>query len=276
MSYCSYNTSNLMMNLNYLYNSALYSAGNPFSSSSFYSTPRYDFSNNTYMNYNSGSLFNMPYMINSYYTPTYSYDNYYQPTYNLPILNYLETVGYGSYNQVFNSYPSYQYSYPSYNYSSSYYSNLSNSYSKYNNSNSKISGKNTKDISVWKKLGYNAQKGMQLAKNALNSAVGFTGYCARYVKNAIAKTGLGNYQAGDAYQMISIMRKNKNFKEINPNTVNVNNLPAGCVLVFDRGAQGYSGKYGHTEITDGNGRGISDGITNNLKKPTAIFMPVAA
>ena len=75
--------------------------------------------------------------------------------------------------------------------------------------------------------------------------------------------------------MPSILRNNKNFKEIPVDTVNVKDLPAGCVLVYDKGSQGYSRKYGHTEITTGDGRAVSDGITKNLyKKPSAIFMPV--
>lgn len=135
---------------------------------------------------------------------------------------------------------------------------------------------NTKDISAWEKIGYSAKKGVQLAKNALSNAVGFTGYCAKFVKNAICKSNLGEYEYGNACDMTAIMRRNKNFKEINPNTVDVNNLPAGCVLVYDKGVRGYSKKYGHTEITDGNGRGISDGISHHLRKPSAIFMPVVA
>jgi len=123
--------------------------------------------------------------------------------------------------------------------------------------------------------GYNACAGTKLANIALNNSVGWTGYCAKSVKNAICKADLGSYQYGHAYQMPSILRNNKNFKEIPVDTVNVKDLPAGCVLVYDKGSQGYSSKYGHTEITTGDGRAVSDGITKNLyKKPSAIFMPV--
>ncbi len=133
------------------------------------------------------------------------------------------------------------------------------------------------NASLWKKLGYAAQKGWQLAKNAVSRAIGFTGKCAKYVKNAICKTGLGKYEYGNACDMVGIMRKNKNFKEINPNGVDLKKLPAGCVLVYGKGVAGYSSKYGHTEITTGSGKAVSDGVTKNLhRKPTAIFMPVAA
>ena len=139
-----------------------------------------------------------------------------------------------------------------------------------------ILGQN-QNASLWKRLGYSAKKGWELAKKVVSGAVGFIGKCARYVKNAISKAGLGKYEYGNACDMVSIMRRNKNFKEINPNGVDLKKLPAGCVLVYGKGVAGYSKKYGHTEITTGNGKAVSDGVTQNLhRKPTAIFMPVAA
>ena len=123
--------------------------------------------------------------------------------------------------------------------------------------------------------GYNAFKGKNLAKIALNRSVGWTGYCAAYVKSAIQEANLGAYKYGHAYQMPSILRNNSNFKEISPEGVDVGKLPAGCVLVYDKNTEGYSKKYGHTEITTGDGRAVSDGITKNLyKKPSSIFIPV--
>ena len=122
---------------------------------------------------------------------------------------------------------------------------------------------------------YDADAGKRLAKTALNKAVGWTGYCARYVKTAIEKAGLGAYEYGHAFQMPSILRRNKNFKEISVESVDVRDLPAGCVLVYGKGKSGYSSSWGHTEITTGDGRAVSDGITKNLHKtPSAIFMPV--
>lgn len=127
----------------------------------------------------------------------------------------------------------------------------------------------------WSRLGYDANAGARLAGVARDNSVGFTGYCARYVKNAICDAGLGNYEYGHAYQMDDILRRNSNFREI-PASTDVKSLPAGCVLVFNQGSRGYSSSYGHTEITDGKGHGISDGVTRNLRQPDAIFMPVAA
>lgn len=124
---------------------------------------------------------------------------------------------------------------------------------------------------------YNATLGKKLANIALRNARGsFGGSCARYVKTAISQAGAGEYKSGHGYQMTNILKNNKNFKQISPNSVNVNDLPAGCVLVYAKGAQGYNSKYGHTEITTGDGKGVSDGITKKLLKPTAIFVPVTA
>lgn len=122
---------------------------------------------------------------------------------------------------------------------------------------------------------YNPSKGERLANIALNRAVGWKKQCATYVKSSIQAANLGSYVFGHAYQMTNILRNNKNFKEISPDIVDVSKLPAGCVLVYDRGTQGYSKQFGHTEITTGDGRAVSDGITKNLhKKPSAIFIPV--
>lgn len=121
---------------------------------------------------------------------------------------------------------------------------------------------------------YNSSAGEKLARYALSHSNGFTGNCAKFVKKAIANTGLGAYKSGHAYQMPSILRNNPHFKEVSPSSVNVKELPAGCIIVFDRGMYDYSNKYGHVEITTGDGRGVSDGITKNLQQPSAIFVPV--
>ena len=123
--------------------------------------------------------------------------------------------------------------------------------------------------------GYDADAGIKLAKTAMEKAVGWTGYCARYVKTAIRDSGLGEYVSGHAFQMPKILRKNKNFRELSKYQVDVKKLPAGCILVYGKGVSGYSSAYGHVEITTGDGRAVSDGITKNLRNnPTAIFMPV--
>lgn len=129
--------------------------------------------------------------------------------------------------------------------------------------------------------GYNATAGEKLAKIAMDrrqtdrwSNIKGTGKCATYTKEAIEAAGMGSYVMGDGYQMTSILSKNKNFKQISPNGIDVKDLPAGCVLVYGKGVSGYHKQYGHTEITTGDGRGVSQAITYNVRKPSAIFIPV--
>lgn len=122
---------------------------------------------------------------------------------------------------------------------------------------------------------YNAENGKKLARIALaNSPKTWKKECATYVKNAIKDAGLGEYETGDAHEVDNILAKNPNFKQISTENIDVNELPAGCILVYEKGVQGYDKNYGHVEITTGDKRGVSDGITNNLREPSSIFIPV--
>lgn len=124
---------------------------------------------------------------------------------------------------------------------------------------------------------YNAEKGEKLAKEVtkgLSSAK--TGYCAMAVKKGIVKAGLGSYESGHAYQMTEILRKNNNFKEVSPSSVDIKNLPAGCILVYGKNNNsGYSKTYGHVEVTRGDTTAASFCVTNNIRpNPEAVFIPV--
>ncbi len=123
---------------------------------------------------------------------------------------------------------------------------------------------------------YNEEKGAELAREiaSVSTNGGFDGYCARNVKEAIMDAGLGGYQPGHGYQMAGILAGNKNFREIPTRNIDLKKLPAGCVLVYDKGVAGYSSQYGHTEITLGNGTAASGGITHNIRDGARVFMPV--
>lgn len=123
-------------------------------------------------------------------------------------------------------------------------------------------------------IGYNSEKGSALAKTVANNAVGFTNRCAGYVRQALDKTGLGTGVRGDGYEYASILSNNPNFKEVSTKNLNLSSLPAGCVLVYDRGVAGYSRQYGHVEVTLGNGQAVSDGVTNNIRNGARVFVPV--
>ena len=130
------------------------------------------------------------------------------------------------------------------------------------------------NISLLKSIGYDSTKGDRLAKIAKKNASGFSGNCATYVKRDIAAAGLGKYEYGHAFQCDDILRKNPNFKEISTVGLDLKTLPAGCVLVYERGVAGYSNKYGHIEITDGKGNAYSDGKTRNIGPGAKVFIPV--
>lgn len=126
--------------------------------------------------------------------------------------------------------------------------------------------------------GYDSRLGARLARDVASHAQSHsTGYCARYVSNALARLGLSSSR-GDAWQLKYSLRKNPNFKEVDVASVDVKKLPAGCILVYDKGAANYSSKYGHVEVTLGNGKAASDFVNSNIKKSSnmSVFVPVSA
>lgn len=126
-----------------------------------------------------------------------------------------------------------------------------------------------------KGLKYSSAKGQKLAKDMANHSVGFTGHCSRYVREGLQRTGLYNGHTASAYQMGGTLAKNKNFQEVSPNSVNLKDLPAGCILVYDKGAAGYNSTHGHIEVTLGDGTACSDGRTRNVRRTNnmRIFVP---
>ena len=123
---------------------------------------------------------------------------------------------------------------------------------------------------------YSSVNGQKLARDIANHSVGFTGYCSKYVREALQRAGLYNGHTMSAYQMGAVLANNKNFKEVSPSSVDLNNLPAGCILVYDRGAAGYNSQHGHIEVTLGDGTACSDGRTYNIRNAQnmRIFVPV--
>mgnify|MGYP000124486137 CR=1 FL=1 len=139
-------------------------------------------------------------------------------------------------------------------------------------SSNKVNNKPSLDL---KNVGYNPSKGQKLANIAKQNATGFKGLCATYVKKDIEKAGLGKYEYGHAFQCADILRRNPNFKEISTKGLDLSSLPAGCVLVYGKKVAKYNPKYGHIEITDGNGNAYSDGKTGRIRPGAKVFVPVS-
>lgn len=123
-------------------------------------------------------------------------------------------------------------------------------------------------------VGYNEEKGLKLAQAVKMNATSFKGHCARSVRKALEECGLGTGIRGDGHDYAYILSNNKNFKEISTSNLDLSDLPAGCILVYDKGVAGYSSKYGHVEITLGNGQAASDGITSDIRQGARVFVPV--
>ncbi len=137
---------------------------------------------------------------------------------------------------------------------------------------------NTKPNESLKDVNFDSTAANRLAQNVLSHASGSSkGACAEYVSNAIQNSGIP-VTRGHAYQMINNLKANKNFKEINVSKSELASLPAGCILVYPRGAAGYSSQYGHIEITLGNGTAASDFVNKNPKysDQMRVFVPVTA
>ena len=206
--------------------------------------------------------------------------------------------------QYFMPYGATRYMTPSYNvqpYSSSYYypsfGTVTSSYKPAVSSNSesskvkssaktkktkkttKISTKNK--LSELNKLGYSKEIGQKLAQDAVNNIKKVYDkekpQCATYVKNAIERCGLGEYELGHAYKCADILRRNPNFKEVKISGKDLKKLPAGCIIVYPKGDAGYSSQYGHIEISLGNGKAVSD-FVNNIKASdnATVFIPINA
>lgn len=128
-------------------------------------------------------------------------------------------------------------------------------------------------------VNYDAEKGKELVSDALNHAHRkSTHQCAQYVKESIERVGLGDYESGHAYACADILSNNPNFKEINVSGSDLKKLPAGCVIVYDKGDAGYSADYGHIEFTTGKGNAVSDFVSNRIKPSdnARVFVPVSS
>ena len=126
-------------------------------------------------------------------------------------------------------------------------------------------------------LEYDNSAGTRLAQDIAGHASGFEGHCARFVSNALERVGMSNGQRANATDMDTVLDNNQNFRAIKVSSQEeLRNLPAGCVVVYERGAAGYNKTYGHIEVTLGNGHAASDGVTRNMRYSDnmTVYVPV--
>lgn len=136
---------------------------------------------------------------------------------------------------------------------------------------------------------YNKQKGETLARNVVSILPKDRDpeypLCARYVKLATAKSGLGPYVYGpNGAGCKNVYRANPNFKEVKVKGEDFDKLPAGSVVVYDafdnvtnkKGENLQFDEDGHVLVALGDGRGCSDIIEDEILQSdnAYTFIPV--
>lgn len=131
---------------------------------------------------------------------------------------------------------------------------------------SKVSAKDVKGT-AW---------GKALAADAESHATGSGGWCFKYVRQALERHGVTGVGGASAYMAADQLARNSNFKEISVSESDLRNLPAGYVVVWNRG-NGASRQHGHICISLGDGREASDVIrkmTQGYGTSFRVFQPV--
>jgi hypothetical protein len=134
--------------------------------------------------------------------------------------------------------------------------------------------------------GYDKETAKKLAGQSLAETAGrksSIGYCARYVNNALEKAGLvdtDSTRKPSAYQLASVYENNPAFAKVEVSREELKNLPAGCIVVWQRGGgfgQAFA-KHGHVFITQGNGKATSDYLQDikDYNTPFTVFVPKKA
>ena len=117
-----------------------------------------------------------------------------------------------------------------------------------------------------------SELGKKIAADAQNTATGSGGYCFKYVSETLRKFGI-NTSGASAYMAADQLAKNPKVKEVNVSPQDFKKLPAGAIVVWDKGA---GHEHGHISVALGNGKEASDvirdQITNYGTKPR-VFIP---
>ncbi|MEI8378023.1 MAG: CHAP domain-containing protein [bacterium] len=126
--------------------------------------------------------------------------------------------------------------------------------------------------------GYDYKKGLLLAKSAqeyIKKHGSSIGHCAKGVNNVLNSLGI-DISRGDAWQQADKLAHNDNFKEVEVAAENLDKLPPGAIVVWNKTNKS---PYGHISIATGNGKEISDHKQNQIKSlrgddTCRVFIPV--
>ncbi len=118
--------------------------------------------------------------------------------------------------------------------------------------------------------------GREIARAALRESTDGDsngGLCARDVRTALAAVGI-NIARGDAWTKAEVLAKDHRFREIKVSKAELDKLPPGAIVVWDKGA---GMPYGHVSIALGDGREASDRLRQQSHYNTSfrVFMPIS-
>ncbi len=119
---------------------------------------------------------------------------------------------------------------------SGYYQPFFTPFSIFSNPNNRMQNPFANNTSIFDNRQQREFKGKVLYQNALAGIPAVNPdppLCARYVKNAIVKSGLGIYELGNGEQTKYMLRKNPNFVEVAVEGKDLKNLPEGTVITYD-------------------------------------------
>jgi len=121
-------------------------------------------------------------------------------------------------------------------------------------------------------LGEGTAWGKALAADAGKNANGPGGYCYKWVAQALARHGVSVHGAS-AYMAADQLAKSDKFREVKIDPKDFKKLPAGAVVVWDKG-NGH--EHGHISIALGNGKEASDKLRDqitNYGTSARVFLP---
>jgi hypothetical protein len=138
-----------------------------------------------------------------------------------------------------------------------------------------------KDLAYWKSLGYDEQKGKELAKDAVaRCPFVWNHQCVGYTRETINKVYGTNFtKAGPGYNFGHHILDSKElkgkFKCIKINGIKPEDIPDGAILIWPKTAfgKGKAAQYGHGAISY-HGKPYSDNVGCNTMKCNEIWIPV--
>lgn len=128
----------------------------------------------------------------------------------------------------------------------------------------------TTDLSKVKGTDFGKKLAAQAEKTA--RSINTPGLCLKGVNDTMQAMGLPVQREASAYMALDNFRNNKHFQEVNVSRDQLKSLPAGAVVIWDRG----SGlPHGHISVALGDGREASSTIRNQLSLKTNfhVFLP---